>query len=148
MSGVKLEQKQIVAALLGPQGQVYRQLQRRGTRVLNEAKRLCPVDQGRLRSSLTMQMQTVDKLPAAVVGTNLEYGLYVHEGTGIYGPKRTVIRPKKARLLRWPVKNNLYRVTGGNRRYKNGKTAQYAYAPFVKGVQPRPFLRQALQVAR
>lgn len=148
MSGVKLEATQIVAALVGPQGQVFREVQRRGTRVLNEAKRLCPVDEGRLRSSLTMQMQTVGKLPAAVIGTNLEYGLYVHEGTGVYGPKRTPITPKRARVLRWPVKNNAYKTTGGNRRYKGGRTAAYAYAKKVKGVPPRPFLRNALERAR
>jgi len=93
-------------------------------------------------------MQTVDGLPAAVIGTNLEYGLFVHEGTGIYGPRRAPIRPKRARWLRWPVKNNAYRLTGGNRRYQGGATARYAFAKKVKGVPPRPFLRQALRAAR
>lgn len=148
MAGVKVENAQVVAYLRSANGPVWRDVQRRGNRVLNEARRLCPVDEGRLRSSLTLEMQTVQNLPAAVVGTNLEYGLYVHEGTGIYGPRRTPITPKKARVLRWPVKNNQYRQTGGNRRYSGGRTAAYAYARSVKGVPPRPFLRNALVKAR
>jgi len=148
MAGVKVETAQIVSLLQSPAGPVWRDVQRRGNRVLNEARRRCPVDEGRLRSSLTMEMQQVQKYPAAVIGTNLPYGLYVHEGTGIYGPRRTPITPKRARVLRWPVKNNQYKQTGGNRRYAGGRTAAYAYARSVKGVPPRPFLRDALQAAR
>lgn len=46
------------------------------------AKKLCPVDTGALRNSIS---HTVDNgEPAAYVGTNSEYGPYVELGTGIY----------------------------------------------------------------
>ena len=41
------------------------------------AKRLCPVDTGRLRSSIT---HTTDN-EAAYIGTNVEYAVYVEMGT-------------------------------------------------------------------
>lgn len=41
------------------------------------AKRLCPVDTGRLRNSIT---HTADK-KTAYIGTNVEYGPYVELGT-------------------------------------------------------------------
>jgi HK97 gp10 family phage protein len=46
------------------------------------AKKLCPVDTGNLRNSIT---HTVDEgEPAAYIGTDSEYGAYVELGTGIY----------------------------------------------------------------
>lgn len=42
------------------------------------AKRLCPVDTGRLRNSITHAFVTDKEI---VVGTNVEYAVYVHEGT-------------------------------------------------------------------
>lgn len=43
-----------------------------------KAKRLCPVDTGRLRNSITHAIDSVrDK--AVYIGTNVEYALYVHE---------------------------------------------------------------------
>ena len=46
------------------------------------AKKLCPVDTGALRNSIS---HTVDEgEPAAYVGTNSEYAPYVELGTGIY----------------------------------------------------------------
>lgn len=43
------------------------------------AKRLCPVDTGRLRNSITHQVYVNDK--AVHVGTNVEYAPYVELGT-------------------------------------------------------------------
>lgn len=41
------------------------------------AKRLCPVDTGRLRSSITHQVEG----DTAYIGTNVEYAAYVEYGT-------------------------------------------------------------------
>lgn len=41
------------------------------------AKRLCPVDTGRLRNSITHAMEGSE---AVVIGTNVEYGPYVELG--------------------------------------------------------------------
>ena len=46
------------------------------------AKKLCPVDTGNLRNSIT---HTVDEEePAAYIGSNAEYAAYVELGTGKY----------------------------------------------------------------
>lgn len=43
------------------------------------AKRICPVDTGRLRNSITHQVNMSEK--AVYVGTNVEYAPYVELGT-------------------------------------------------------------------
>lgn len=40
------------------------------------------IDTGNLRNSITHAVDEGDK--AVLIGTNVEYGIYVHEGTGIY----------------------------------------------------------------
>ena len=46
------------------------------------AKKLCPVDTGNLRNSITHMVD--EQEPAAIIGTDSEYGAYVELGTGIY----------------------------------------------------------------
>lgn len=65
------------------------------------------------------------------VGFNVFYGLFVHEGTGIYGPKGSPIVPIKSKFLRFKIKHG-----------------RYIYAKSVKGMQPNPFLRDALSAAK
>ena len=48
--------------------------------VEDEAKLRCPHDNGELRRRITHQVQDT----VGVVGTNVSYAPYVHEGTGIY----------------------------------------------------------------
>jgi phage gpG-like protein len=139
---LKLDEAQLRALYSSPQGPVWQELQRQGRAVLRAAQTLAPVDQGQLRSSIKLEMDTERGLPVARVGTNVKYAIWVHEGTGIYGPRKTPIRPRNARVLRWPVKNQSGQ---GARRYKGGKTSAFAYAKQVKGVRPRPFLREALE---
>ena len=144
MAYVKLDQAAIQNLLKSPAGPVAADVIRRSNRVLNKAKRLCPVDEGRLRESLAYEIREDRGDLVGRVGTNLPYGLYVHEGTGIYAGKG-YITPKRGKFLRWPVKNN----SGvGRRRYKAGATAQYAYARRVKGIPGRPYLRDALEEGR
>jgi hypothetical protein len=132
-----------VRALGADGGAVFMEVQRIGNRVLNAARANCPVDQGALRASLTLQMEQRGTTLVAVVGTNLEYGLFVHEGTGIYAGRGMIV-PKRGRYLRWPAKNN---SGAGRRRYANGRTAAYVYARAVRGVKGRPFLTDALREA-
>jgi hypothetical protein len=138
----RLDTSALAAILTGPDSGTFRELRRRGNRVLSSAVRRCPVDEGRLRGSLTLEMrQTTGGVPVARIGSNLEYAIYVHEGTGIHAGKG-YIYPKAGKFLVWPVKNNSGQ---GRRRYKGGKTAKYAFAKRVQGVKGRPFLRDALQ---
>lgn len=46
------------------------------------AKKLCPVDTGNLRNSITHMID--EQEPAAIIGTNNEYAAYVCLGTGKY----------------------------------------------------------------
>lgn len=117
----------------------------RANRVLNAARRDCPVDEGRLRSSLTIEYSMQGQNPVARIGSNLPYAIFVHEGTGLFGPRGAYIYPRKATLLRWPVKNNA--GGGARRRFKGGKQDQWAFAKRVAGSPGRPFLRNALPAA-
>lgn len=48
----------------------------------NYAKRLCPVDTGNLRNSITHRVDEAE--PSVFIGTNNEYAAYVELGTGKY----------------------------------------------------------------
>ena len=63
--------------------------------VVNGAKQLCPVDTGRLRDSITWQMGVVNGLPAAKIGTDVEYAVYVELGTR-YMKAQAFLRPALA----------------------------------------------------
>lgn len=141
---VQLDAGAVTQMMRGPGGQVMIDLERRAQRVLNLARQKCPVDNGTLRASLHKEPVTIGGEPAYRIGSPLEYAIYVHEGTGIYG-KGAPIRPRNGRFLRWPAVNN---SGSGNRRYKAGATQSYIFARQVKGMPGRPFLREALEAAR
>lgn len=46
------------------------------------AKKLCPVDTGRLRNSITNIVDAGDK--SVIIGTNVEYAPYIELGTGVF----------------------------------------------------------------
>jgi phage gpG-like protein len=118
----------VQALLTSPTGGVTRDILRRGLKVQMQAKMLCPVDTGRLRSSITLRV-LADRV---TVGTNVTYGLYVHEGTGVYGHRHAPIYPVRSRYLVFTPK---------------GET-QPVFARSVRGMPARPFLREALRAAR
>lgn len=77
------------------------------------AKKLCPVDTGNLRNSIT---HTVDEQePAAIIGTKNEYAAYVELGTGKYA--------EGGRPTPW-----VYQDAKGNWHMTHGQRAQ----PFLK----------------
>ena len=68
--------------LMGPGGAMHKEVQRRSIKVERAAKRLCPVDTGRLRSSITRGEVERDGDSLSVdIGTNVEYAPYVEFGT-------------------------------------------------------------------
>ncbi len=103
----------------------------RANRVLNAARRLAPVDRGQLRASLHVEFTNGPAGPIARIGSNLPYALYVHEGTGVFGPRGAPIRPVRGRYL-------VFTPRGANRP---------VFARSVKGMPGRPFLLQALNDA-
>lgn len=144
---LRLQGSMASAVAHGHLGRLRQEMVERGNRVRNAAVRLAPRDTGALAGSITMEVVSGPEGPVVRVGSNLPYARFVHDGTGIYGPRGVPIRPVRARMLAWPVVNNRYRQTGGSRRYKGGRTQRYAFAKQVRGVPPRPFLRDALKAA-
>lgn len=123
--------------LTGANGAVYKDMLRRGLKVESRAKQELQsapqrVDTGRLRGSIRARIITLDGVPVARVGTNVLYALYVHDGTGLYGPKHHYIVPVNKKILRWKAKGG----AGG----KGG----YVFAKRSSGMQPNPFLKNAL----
>lgn len=50
-------------------------------KVEGEAKKVTPVDTGRLRSSIATSLGIMNKGITSIVSTNLFYAIFVHEGT-------------------------------------------------------------------
>lgn len=127
---------QVRKILSDPRGGVARDLVRRGIRVASQAKRELAsspkrIDTGRLRTSITQQLGSYNRMPLVRVGTNVKYARFVHDGTGLYGPRHAVIKPKQAKVLRWTKRDGTVR-----------------YAKFIRGMAPNPFLKKALKAAR
>ncbi len=135
----RLDLGAVQTLLTSPQGGVVQDLLRRGLLVETQAKRNLGgvggpkrIDTGRLRASIATQVVTRNGVPAVLVGTNVNYAKAVHDGTGLYGPTHTLIRPRRAKALRF--------------RPKGSRT--FVFAKSVRGMLPNPFLRNALPAAR
>lgn len=135
----RLDLAAVQRLLTSPNGGVVRDLLRRGLLVETQAKRNLGgiggpkrIDTGRLRASIATQVVHRNGAPAVIVGTNVNYAILVHEGTGIYGPRHAPIRPRRAKRLRFKPK--------GSRRF--------VYARQVRGMAPNRFLANALAAAR
>ena len=92
-----------------------RALEKCGLTAEGYAKKLCPVDTGNLRNSITHMVD--EQEPAAIIGTDSEYGAYVELGTGIYA------EGGGGRPTPW-----VYQDAKGNWHYTRGNKAQ----PFLK----------------
>lgn len=73
-----LEENRLLHAVNGPTG---RWLATIAAKVETAAKGYTPVDTGRLRSSITWTIIEDGRSLVAIIGTNVEYAIYVHEGT-------------------------------------------------------------------
>lgn len=79
------------------------------------------VDTGRLRNSITHQVGDDEEGKAAYIGTNVEYALWVHEGTGIYAAE------------------------GGGRQTPWVYEDEKGQTHFTRGMKPNRFLRNAIE---
>lgn len=126
-----------------PVGPVAKDLLKRGARVESRAKRNLSggvgtprrINTGHLRASIGTNLIVRPDGLAVRVGTGVYYALYVHDGTGLYGPKHTLIRPKHSKVLVFRSK-----VYGA----KKGKYKGLVFARYVRGMKPNPFLKNAL----
>jgi hypothetical protein len=131
-----------------PQGAVAKDLMKRGARVESRAKRNVSgiggsgpkrVDTGHLRSSINHKLVSRAEGLSVRIGTNVYYALFVHNGTGLYGPKHMLIRPKRAKALVW--RSQLHGQ-------KSGRFRGYVVVKSTKGMKPNPFLAAALPAFR
>jgi hypothetical protein len=79
------------------EGVVAKDLARRAERVRGEAVRNCPVDTGRLRSSIRWAFAKEGSQLVAMVGSDVEYALFVHEGTQPHFPPLSALSVWAAR---------------------------------------------------
>jgi HK97 gp10 family phage protein len=102
--------KEVSAAI---KAALLRGLEKCGLVAEGYAKKLCPVDTGNLRNSITHQVDSEGR--SVYVGTNSDYGAYVELGTGKYYPG--------GRPTPW-----VYQDAKGNWHRTSGSKAQ----PFLK----------------
>lgn len=121
-----LNKSQLADMLQGPNGPVAKDMLRRGYKVESAAKRNVTknTDTGRLRSSISTILISRNQKPVVRVGTDVEYALFIHNGTKAHGPRR-------AKMLRW-----------------EGKGGQIIWAKRVRGIKANPFLLNALDAAK
>ena len=122
----------IAAFLAGPGGQVDREFRRVGRRALARAKRDCPTRSGRTRVSLVLDVDRNPREIRVFIGSRNRADIlrWMHTGTGVYGPRRRPITPKRAHVLRFV-----------------GRDGDVVYTPRVRGMKPNPFLVRALRRA-
>lgn len=100
-----------------------------------EAKARVPRKTGHLAASIQPGRVTNDY---AIVQAHSNYARYVEEGTGIYGPRKQKIVPKKANVLAW--RTGATRLSGRSRTKGGTELAGWAFARSVKGRKATPYL--------
>lgn len=97
---VVIDQAAFARLLQSEEGPVGRELMKRTLQAEGTAKRLCPVDTGRLRSSINHELERDAEGLVGKVGTNVEYGPHVEFGT-VHTRAQPFLRPA------------LYKAAGG-----------------------------------
>lgn len=89
------------------------------------------IDTGALRSDIGVQLRTVGGSPSVRIGTNKKYARWVHDGTGIYGPRRRRITPTTKKALAF-----------------RGRNGRRVVVRSVRGMEKNEFLSDALSAAK
>ncbi|MDQ8708202.1 HK97 gp10 family phage protein [Streptomyces sp. LHD-70] len=131
MGEVRLNHAEINRLLYGSTGPVVREVTRVARLTQRDARRLAPRDTGVLKASIrvTVTAEPARERVRARIGSTLDYALYQEEGTGIYGPRGTPIRPKRAKYLRFKPKG----------------ARGFVFAKQVRGSRAHHYLVRALQ---
>jgi hypothetical protein len=124
---VVINDQALRSLLTGQNGPVVSYMYDLGRQIQNEAKRRCPVDEGRLRASIENTVTVSGTQVIVRVGTVVEYALAVHNGTGIYGPSGQLIRPTNAKALSWKP-----------------RAGPRVFVKWVRGQRGNPFLTDAM----
>lgn len=144
----KVNKAKLEFILTSPIGAVAKDLLKRGARVESRAKRNLGgntgtgprrINTGVLRASVRSQLVVAPKNLAVRIGTGVYYAMWVHDGTGLYGPRHQLIRPRTAKAL--VFRSKIYGA-------KHGKFRGKVVVTSVRGMKPNPFLRDALPAFR
>jgi hypothetical protein len=131
----ELDYAEIYRQIQGPNSGVARDMLRRGLRVQARARKRAPAKTGRLRTSIDIATQNRTVMGvntfAIIIGSNLDWAAWVHNGTGLYGPHHTRIVPTRGKILVFV-----------------GRRGRYVHVGSVAGQRPRPFLKDALRAVR
>lgn len=125
----------------GTNGPIYGLVTQLAIRVRTvAADRTVPKKDGHLGQSLSWTVRNENGVPTGYVGSKLKYAIWVHEGTGRYGPLKRdiIIRPKSA-VNGYRTKPKALAFVWNNQKFVRRKVA-------VKGMRPRPFLVEALKI--
>jgi hypothetical protein len=131
-----------------PNGPVAKDMLKRGVRVQSRARKNLNggssgprrINTGLLRTSIGVGLRMKSTGRSVRIGTDLYYSYWVHEGTGLYGPKHRLITPKRGKVLVFPA--------SGRGVPKSGKWAGKRVVRSVKGMKPNHYLTDALRQTR
>lgn len=87
--------------LRSPVGPLARHMLTRGNRVRRAARRNINSRTGNLARSLTVDVVIENGGAGVRIGSELHYARYVHDGTGVYGPRGRPIRPRRGKALKF-----------------------------------------------
>lgn len=141
---VSVNTDRMLAALRDPSGPAAQFVERRCQLAENFSKLACPVNKGRLRRSIRHEAHAEQTRVVGSVYTDVPYARFVHEGTGIYGPKRAFIYPKRGQYMVFESSGAFGPVRKSGRRKGRGNVV---FARRVRGSPPSPFLVQGLEAA-
>lgn len=80
-SRIVFDQAGLDALFNGTHGAMAKEMKKKGIRVARTAKRLAPVDTGRLRSSIAEELSGTESLIIERVGSDVNYAAFVELGT-------------------------------------------------------------------
>ena len=95
------------------------------TKIQQEARKRAPHRTGTLQRSIMPE----GKFPNMLVAVNEKYGVFLEEGTGIYGKKGSAITPKAAKVMRFKGKDGI------------------VFTKKVKGIRPKPFFKPGIEAS-
>ncbi len=134
---VEVNEAALRAILASPAGPTFRHIDDLCVEVETVAKRKCPRDEGRLAASISHYTRVEGTRVIGTIGSDADYAVYVHEGTGLYGPRKQRIVPISSKVL-------VFEPSGAKATLPKGRRG-IVFARSVRGQKPQPFLREAMQ---
>lgn len=134
---VDLNHAAIYQFLYSPGGPIVRGVNRWSQEVRSLAVARSPKSSGHLAGSSSVEMNTHPGFVVGVIRFSARHALWVHEGTGIYGPRGRPIRRRGGGLMKFPTG-----AGGGSR----ARGRAFTYTRTARGQRPQPFLVSALRL--